>query len=117
MQNLLNKLIISTPEFYPVVPISTIIDCKSRNTSPRFFVKSYGEIKVSTSIKKVHKKLHAQNFILPHQSYLIHPLYIKGITENQESKTQSVGNTEIPVSRQMKKNLFETLEEKLQIQI
>lgn len=117
MQKFSDKLIILTQEFYHVVDIQDIIYCRSDNSYTTFFTRNNGNITVSASIKKVEEKLRGYGFIRPHQSYLINADYIQSITRKHEIKINLDGEIIIPVSKRMKKNFLQSIEDLFRFQI
>jgi two-component system LytT family response regulator len=117
MYGLLSKLIISTYEFYHLVSINDILYCQSNNSYTTFYVKNFGQVKVSASINKVEEKLKGHNFIRPHQSYLVNAEYIQRISKRQGMKIYIGHDIIIPVSKRMKKDFLKNIENMCRIQI
>lgn len=117
MQKPLDKLIISTQEFFHLVNIHDIIYCRSDNSYTTFYVRNCGEVTVSASIKKVEEKLKGHHFIRPHQSYLVNADYIQSISRKREIKIHINGDITIPVSKRMKKDFLQNIENLFRFQI
>ena len=117
MQTRFNKLIISTQEFFHLVNIHDILYCRSDNSYTTFHIKDCGQVTVSASIKKVEEKLKVHHFIRPHQSYLVNADYIRSISRKQEIKILINGDITIPVSKRMKKDFLQNIENLFRFQI
>lgn len=106
----MDKIIISTQDSHYVIDTRDIVYCKSDNSYTTFFIQNRKDITASISIKKVEEQLQAENFIRPHQSYLVNPLHVQSISKNQDTTINLIGGKEVPISKRLKKGFFEQLE-------
>ncbi|MCU4175131.1 LytR/AlgR family response regulator transcription factor [Carboxylicivirga sp. N1Y90] len=117
MGNPLKKISLSTRNFIHLIKVENILYCQSNNSYTTFFFNDNKEtITVSVSIKKIEEQLCNNNFIRPHQSYLVNTLYIKSLSKISDGELLLANGTYIPVSSRKKKAILHFLKQSSQIQ-
>ncbi len=104
------KIALPTGVGYNIVEIKNIVRCQSDNNYTNFFLKDEKKILISRTLKEIEEILTDNDFIRVHQSHLINPLFVKGILKQDGGSLIMSDNTEIPVSRQKRKQINEILE-------
>ncbi len=112
----MGRIILSTHDFHHLIEISQIIFCKSRNSYTTFYLTDNEKITVSTSIKEIEKQLHKENFIRPHQSYLVNIQFIRAVRKASACELILKNGTCIAVSSRKKNKVLQLLEKSTRIQ-
>lgn len=105
-----SKIALPTGVGYNIVEIKNIVRCQSDNNYTNFFLKDGKKILISRTLKEIEEILTDQDFIRVHQSHLINPQFVKGILKQDGGSLIMTDSTEIPVSRQKRKQINEILE-------
>ncbi|MEX1014010.1 MAG: LytTR family DNA-binding domain-containing protein [Candidatus Paceibacterota bacterium] len=116
MQQSVRRLMLSTHDFYHLIDINQILYCRSNNSYTTLFLTSNEEIKTSTSIKEMERQLINENFIRPHQSYLVNIQFIKAVSKINACKLILKNGCFIPVSSRKKNKVLQLLEKSTRIQ-
>lgn len=118
MGDQLKKITLSTRNFIHLIEIENIIYCQSNNSYTTFFLNDKLEsITVSVSIKRIEQQLRNNNFIRPHQSFLVNTQYIKSLSKISDGELLLGDGTSIPVSTRKKKAILHFLKHSYRIQI
>jgi two-component system LytT family response regulator len=105
-----SKIALPTGVGYNIVEINTIVRCQSDNNYTNFFLNDGRKILISRTLKEIEEILTDQDFFRVHQSHLINPKFVKGILKQDGGSLIMSDNTEVPVSRQKRKQINEILE-------
>jgi two-component system LytT family response regulator len=104
------KIALPTGIGFNIVEIRNIIRCQSDNNYTNFFLMDGTKILISRTLKEIDDILSEQKFLRVHQSHLINPKFVKGILKQDGGSLIMADDTEIPVSRQKRKQINEILE-------
>lgn len=104
------KIALPTGIGFNIVEIRNIIRCQSDNNYTNFFLMDGTKILISRTLKEIDDILSEQKFLRVHQSHLINPKFVKGILKQDGGSLIMTDDTEIPVSRQKRKQINEILE-------
>ena len=104
------KIALPTGVGFNIVEIKNIVRCQSDNNYTNFFLKDESKILICRTLKEIEDMLTDHNFIRVHQSHLINPLFVKGILKQDGGSLIMSDSSEIPVSRQKRKQINDILE-------
>jgi len=91
------------------VQIKDISYCKCNNTSTTFYLQNHEPIVVSKGIKAVEAMLQGDNFIRPHQSYLVNRAHVIRIDKSDAYNLILKNNEIIPTSIRKRKEIIQQL--------
>lgn len=111
-----SRILMSTRNYCYLIETDQILYCKSNNSYTTFYLQNDESITVSTSMKEIEKRLESQNFIRPHQSYLVNVKYIKAFHKNNACEFILKNGNRIPVSIRKRMYVFQFLENYARIQ-
>jgi two-component system LytT family response regulator len=117
MHKINGKLVLSTREFYHVIERENIVYCQSQNTYTTFYLSDGQEIKVSVPIKTVEQQLGSNNFIRPHQSYLVNVQHIRSIQKSSGGDLILDNGKTIAISSRKKSEILHLLGDIERIQV
>lgn len=95
------------------VSTEDILFCKSNNSSTTFYLNNETCIVVSKGIKKISEMLDENEFIRPHQSYLVNKSYITQIEKLDGFALVLKNKQRIPISMRRRKTILDNLKEGL----
>ncbi|WP_321372679.1 LytTR family DNA-binding domain-containing protein [uncultured Draconibacterium sp.] len=104
------KVVLRTSDAMHLIGIDEILYCKSDNSYTTFFLVDKKEITVSKSIKEFAELFADQNFLRPHQSYLVNLNSITKIDKTDGGFIVMTNGTEIPISTRRKQLIFDQVE-------
>jgi two-component system LytT family response regulator len=116
MQQSVKKILLSTHDFYHIIDINQIVYCKSSNSYTTFYLSNDEKITTSTSIKEIEKQLLNDNFIRPHQSYLVNIQFIKAVRKTSSCEFILKNGCCIPVSIRKKMKVLQLIEKSIRFQ-
>ncbi|RLD37437.1 MAG: hypothetical protein DRI74_06725 [Bacteroidetes bacterium] len=93
---------------YFVIP-DDILYCKCNNTSTTFYLRNQPEITISKGMKVVEKLLDGNNFIRPHQSYLVNQNHIVMVDKTDNYTLVLSNNQRLPSAIRRRKEMMDLL--------
>jgi two-component system LytT family response regulator len=103
------KMVLRTADSMHIVPIDSICYCKSDNSYTSFFLDDGQEIVVSKGLKEYADLLTEQDFVRPHQSYLVNINAIAKIDKTDGGFIILHNKKEIPISQRRKQIIIDTI--------
>jgi len=101
---------------YKIVEINDIVRCQSDSNYTNIYCKNNNRILISRTLKELEELLKEHGFIRVHQSHLVNPQYVNGISKQHGGSLILADHTEIPVSRQKAKAVKEILKTMLRFE-
>ncbi len=86
-----------------------ILYCKCNNTSTTFYLRSQPSITISKGMKAVEKLLDGNNFIRPHQSYLVNQGHIVLVDKTDNYTLVLSNNQRLPSAIRRRKEMMDVL--------
>lgn len=108
-----HKIAISSVKETRFIIVDDIIRCESSNSYTIFHLKNEETLISSTSIFEYEKLLQNYDFIRCHQSHLVNSKYVKSILNENGSFLVLDNGAQVPISRQKKDFVKESLKSKL----
>jgi len=93
---------------YFIVP-EEVVYCKSDQSSTTIFLENNEQVSISREINDIEKILEGNNFIRPHQSYLVNRNFIKLVDMADDYTLVLTTQEKIPTSAQMRKEIMDII--------
>lgn len=105
-----SKIALPTGVGFTIVDVKNIVRCQSDDNYTKFFLADENKILISRTLKEVEGILSERGFFRVHQSHLINPRYVNGVSRQDGGSLIMCDDTEVPVSRQKRNLIDEILE-------
>jgi two-component system LytT family response regulator len=93
---------------YFIVP-DEVVYCKSEQSSTTIFLENNEQVSISREINDIEKLLEGNNFIRPHQSYLVNRDFVKLVDIANDYTLVLTTLEKIPTSAQMRKEIMDII--------
>ncbi len=117
MHRYLNKIVLSTKEYYYLIRNDDVMYCQGLNAKTIFYLLNGKAIKVPMTFKKVLERLDTNIFLRTHRSFLVNSHYIESYNKLTNKNLQLTNGALVPVSSRKEKEILRFLEKLKRIQI
>ena len=103
------RISLSTKNSIFFIATKDILYCKNNNSSTTFFIKNGDPVVISKGIKAVEKLLEGNDFIRPHQSYLVNRIHISHVDKTKPCSLVLSNQERIPISTRKRKEIIDMI--------
>ncbi|MCF8373869.1 MAG: LytTR family transcriptional regulator [Bacteroidales bacterium] len=108
------RISLSTKNSIFFIATEDILYCRSNNSSTTFYLANGDPVVISKGIKEVEVLLEGNDFIRPHQSYLVNRIHISHVDKTQPCSLFLTNQVRIPISTRKRKEVINRIKTEIQ---